>query len=222
MQWGLVVTAPPDPPGHTGSRPVLPLHRPLIAGTGSSHPATHPPIWARSQRQHPQPRGGSYLAAGKGIAEPCPWQPLSPLLSLCRSRQGTTVATAMPGEFPMLVSCFEELLKCGSVATKSALISSLPTRAGARTSGCLRLRGAPRAAGVTHRSGCQLAGGCTGRAALSQERMNAPDSGSAAKQGDGATSRAATKSRPKNSLCFFVKRHRLLVEGCEGKQLRQG
>lgn len=211
---------PPDPPGHTGSRLVLPLHSPLTAVTGSSHPATRPPVRARWQRQ--QPRGGSYLAAVKGSAEPCPSQPPSSLLPLCRSRQGTTAAAPTPGEFPTPVSCFEELLKRGSVATKSALISSLPTRAGARTSGCLWLQRAPRAAGVTRGSGCQLAGGCAGRAALSQERASAPDSGSAAERGDGAAPRAATKTRPKNSLCGFVKRHRLLVEACEGKQPRQG
>lgn len=53
----------------------------------------------------------------------------SRLLPLCHGPQGTTAAPT-PGELQTLVSYFKEHFKCGSIATKSALISSLRTRAG--------------------------------------------------------------------------------------------
>lgn len=85
------------------------------------------------KRQHlvPQPgTGGSYLVLVKGTPSPAlGTAELSWLLPLCHGRQGTTAAP-MPAELQTFVSYFKEHFKRGSIATKSALISSLRARAG--------------------------------------------------------------------------------------------
>lgn len=101
----------------------------------------------------------------------------SRLLPLCHGPQGTAAAP-MPGELQTPGSYFKEHFKCGSIATKSALISSLRTRADTSELVPVAQQSSQRARSVTRGSGRQLAEGGTGGATLSQEQADAPDSSS--------------------------------------------
>lgn len=154
-QAGICTADPqPWPPSRAPREPQKAgVQRSLAWGGGGSHtipPSQSPRCWRRRfptspsswvqdtatpKRQHlvlpAQHREALTWSPANGV----PSSALSPPPSwfLCRGRQGAADAPT-PGEFPTLVSCFKEHFKCGSITTKSALISSLQTRAGVRTS----------------------------------------------------------------------------------------
>lgn len=191
----------------------------------------HPPIWRVLKRQLPVPRSRvRRLLPGVRQREQRVL-PFAELLPVCQGRQGTA-GTPTPRQFPTLVSYFKERFECGSVATKSALSSSLQLRAGWVRAGCPRA-GCPRAGcpwlSQSPKSPERHAGEQepAGRSPLRRRylepkaKAKAPDSSSAGERGDGGASEPGLplRSDPESCLCSLVKRQWALGEGCEGNRL---